>query len=367
MKTYPDAFSVLRGRGIFHGDVFWRGTRFSPWFEGLIMTPISTSTHYYGCDVSKSNIAVASGEDNSPITSIGNHRKAICAWLDRLPENALIGMEATGRYHEMLANCAVQRGYSVFVINPKQLSLYAKGIGQRGKTDPLDARMISRYLQREGDHLHPYTEPTVSQCALRNLLTQRANLVKHRQSIRLCLQETQFGVDAAVKRAQKTALGGIDRLIKQIDAQLHRLVQENPLTSRKSALLQTISGIGPLNSAALTHRLDRTAFQNSDALVAAYGLDPRPKDSGNKTGRRQLTKQGNAEDRRLIYLAALSAAKTTTFKPIYRALRAKGFATSEAIVILARKLLRIAFAVWTTNQPFDPTKVGSQQQETVTT
>jgi len=60
------------------------------------------------------------------------------------------------------------------------------------------------------------------------------------------------------------------------------------------------------------------------------------------------------------YLAAQSAAKTKTFKPIYLALRAKGFATTEAIVIIARKLLRIAFAVWTSNKPFDPKKIGFQ-------
>ena len=36
----------------------------------------------------------------------------------------------------------------------------------------------------------------------------------------------------------------------------------------------------------------------------------------------------------------------------------KGFSTTEAIVIIARKLLRIAFAVWTTGQPFDPAKIG---------
>ena len=45
---------------------------------------------------------------------------------------------------------------------------------------------------------------------------------------------------------------------------------------------------------------------------------------------------------------------------MYVALRAKGFATTVAIVIIARKLLRIAFAVWTANQPFDSDKLGFQ-------
>ena len=76
-------------------------------------------------------------------------------------------------------------------------------------------------------------------------------------------------------------------------------------------------------------------------------------------GKRYLTKQGNPEDRRLIYLAAQSAAKTKTFKPMYTALRAKGWASTQAIVIIARKLLRIAFAVWTSGLPFDPKKIGN--------
>ena len=140
--------------------------------------------------------------------------------------------------------------------------------------------------------------------------------------------------------------------------EIKRAVQNHAALEAQRAQLQTITGIGFLNSVALAHRFDRTPFANSDAVVAAYGMDPRPKDSGKQVGKRHLTKQGNPEDRRLIYLAAQSAAKTRLFRPTYLALRAKGFATTEAIVILARKLLRIAFAVWTSGKPFDPTKIG---------
>jgi len=123
-----------------------------------------------------------------------------------------------------------------------------------------------------------------------------------------------------------------------------------------------MAGIDWLSGLALTHHFDRT-FANSDAVVTAYGPGPSPKDSGNKVGRRRLIKQGYAEDRRLIYLAAQSAAKSKTFRPMYGALLAKCFATTEAIVIIACKLLRITFAVRTYNQPFDPNKLGFQACE----
>lgn len=318
-------------------------------------TPISI----LGCDVSSTEIVTADA-NTAAVQTLANNRKAITAWLKQLPKDAVLGMEATGRYHDVLADCAARRGHRVYVINPKQLALYAKGVGQRGKTDALDARVIARYVAREGDRLHPYTVPTPTQRRLRDLLSQRANVVKHGGAIRQCLLAIESTGCAALQRAQRNALRGLHALVAEIDSQLKASVQADAALEPKRARLQTITGIGLLNSVALTHRFDRTPFANSDAVVAAYGMDPRPKDSGNKVGQRRLTKQGNAEDRRLIYLAAQSASKTKTFRPLYLALRAKGFATTEAIVILARKLLRIAFAVWTSNKPFDPAKIGVQ-------
>lgn len=322
------------------------------------MSEYPTPHIIFGADVSSTEIIIACADSNQAVKTIANNRRAIEAWLSHIPGNAVIGMEATGRYHCILADCAALRGFRVYVINPKQLSLYAKGVGQRGKTDPLDARIIARYVVRERDRLHPYAIPTATQRTLRNLMTQRANIVRHCGAIRQCLLASESVGSKTLKRAHMKALQGLQMLIAEIDAQLREAVKRDAVLEQKCAWLRTITGIGPLNAQALTHRFDRTPFANSDAVVAAYGLDPRPKDSGSKTGRRCLTKQGNAEDRRLIYLAAQSAAKSKTFRPMYDALRAKGFATTEAIVIIARKLLRIAFAVWTTNQPFDPDKLG---------
>jgi transposase len=317
------------------------------------------TTDIIGADVASEEIVVAWARSSRPVQTILNNRKCIRAWLKTLPANAVIGMEATGRFHQLLADEAVARGHTVYVINPKHLAAYARGVGQRGKTDPLDAQIIARFIDRERDQLHPYVAPTALQRALRNLLSQRAGLVRHSGAIKQNLRATQAG-GGALKRAQQKALRSLSALIAEIDAELKRTVAAHTELDIRRKQLQQITGIGFLNSIALTHRFDRTPFTNSDAVVAAYGLDPRPRDSGKHVGKRYLTKQGNPEDRRLIYLAAQSATKTTLFKPYYAALIARGFATTEAIVIIARKLLRIAFAVWTSGKPFDPTKIGSQ-------
>jgi len=322
------------------------------------MIELIVSASIFGADVGSAEIVVACADERKPVKSIANRRPAIEAWLQQLPSDAVIGMEATGRYHEILAACAVQRGHRVYVINPKRLSAYAKGVGQRGKTDSQDAAVIARYVAREGGKLHPYTVPTATQQAIRDLLSQRVNVVTHCGAIRQCLKATAGLSNGQLQRAHQAALQSLQALIVAIDAQLKAVMAADAALDQRRARLQTIVGVGQLNSVALAHRFDRTPFANSDAVIAAYGLDPRPKDSGQKTGRRQLTKQGNAEDRRLIYLAAQSAVKTTTFKPLYQSLRAKGFATTEAIIIVARKILPIAFAIWNSDSTFNPDKLG---------
>jgi hypothetical protein len=44
--------------------------------------------------------------------------------------------------------------------------------------------------------------------------------------------------------------------------------------------------------------------------------------------------------RRQVYLAGFAASRSNALKPLYLALRAKGFASTQAFIILGRKLLR---------------------------
>jgi len=313
-----------------------------------------------GADISLREIVLAWARSQRPCLSIANNRKAIVAWLKQLPAGCVIGMEATGRLHHLLADLAVGHGHIVYVLNPKHVASYAKGVGQRAKTDPLDAGVIARYVDRERDALHRYVIPSALQRTLRDLISQRASVVRHTMALKQSIQATGTGPNRALKRAHQAALKSLNTLLTQINNELKRVIADNDELENKRKQLQRITGIGFINSAALTHRFDRTPYANSDAVVAAYGLDPRPKDSGNHLGKWRLSKQGNPEDRRLIYLAAQSASKTKLFNPIYRSLLARGLSTTEAIVILARKLLRIAFAIWTSGKPFNPNEVGKR-------
>ena len=56
----------------------------------------------------------------------------------------------------------------------------------------------------------------------------------------------------------------------------------------------------------------------------------------------------------------MAAAKTPLWRPYYQAQRAKGLSSTAAIIILSRKLVRVAFALHKHNQPFDPARICVQ-------
>ncbi len=98
-----------------------------------------------------------------------------------------------------------------------------------------------------------------------------------------------------------------------------------------------VEGIGFLTGARLIAAFQRGDFRNADAFIAFLGMDLRVAKSGQKDGRRSLTKRGDPEARRLLHNAAMSASRTPAWKDFYAAQRARGFSTTQALVILARK------------------------------
>lgn len=311
---------------------------------------------FFGVDVSSKELVIASAADGAPagpVLHLPNQAQSIKSWLKTLPAGCHIGMEATGIYHRRLADLAFAAGHTVFVLNPREVALYLRSLRARGKTDVLDARGIARYVRNETGDAHPYLPPTPLQEKVRHLIQRRHQVVKQRVSLSMSFAGApccapQF---AALRQAFEALIAQLDREIRQT------LAQDSFLEAQRQRLC-SIPGVGPLISAALTVRLSRVEYPNSDALVAAIGLDPRPRDSGQYTGTRQLSKRGNAEERRLIYLAAVSACRNPQWLAIRSKLLAKGLSKIAANCIVARKLLRIALSIWKSQTSFNPNLVG---------
>lgn len=305
---------------------------------------------FIGVDVAKSTLSVCVHSARGH-RELRNDEASIRRWLASLPPSAVIAVESTGRYYRTLIGLTTAAGHRAFVLNASDVHFYAKGLGARGKTDRTDAQVIARYVAEHHATLKPWRAATPTQEQLRELLRCRAKVTTNRIALRQTLQDVK-GLESAVLGLER----GFDAILADIDHQVAALVAADPKLSHGCAALRTISGFGPQGSSLVATLLSRLNFANADALVAYTGLDPRPNDSGDKTGKRRLSKRGDPALRRQLYLAALSASRSNAFRSLYQSLKAKGFKPTQAHIILARKLLRIAWAVWKTGQPFDPSR-----------
>ena len=305
-----------------------------------------------GVDVAKDAVVVACAEPRFPVQSIPNQRAPLRAWLKSLPAGSRIGLESTGDYHELLADLAQAHGHTVFLLNPLDTRHYARAMGNRAKTDRVDAELIARLIAQEHTHLRAYTPPTANQRKLDRLIRRRATIVRLQGTLKRTMRH--LGGFAAELKA---VMGKLDALIAKIDAAMSAIAASSPQHQEAQQRLQTIVGVGPLVGLSLTNTLERVPFRKADAFVAFTGLDPRANDSGRKAGRRRLSKRGPAELRRLLFNAAMSAIKTNVWKPIYDSYRTQGWSTTASLVIIARKIARTAWSIHHYRTTFNPERI----------
>ena len=313
--------------------------------------PTPFISQFIGVDVAKAELVIA---QDSHVRTLDNGKRAIVTWLKSLPAGSTIALEATNRYHLLLADLAHAAGHTVYVLNPQELKHYRTATRQRAKTDDCDARLLARYVEREHAHLRPYTPLTPGQRRLSRLLRRRALVVKTTTQLRLGLEPEakDLGLGAAVREVLKAQ----QRLLQTIDRQIQRLLAQ-PEHQATATRLQSIVGIGPLSGAALLVALERGQFADADAFVAFLGLDPVPRDSGQKHGRRRLSKQGDSETRRLLFNAALSASQTPAWRRLYLGYLERGLSAIQALCILARKIARTAWSLYHHGTTFCPKRL----------
>lgn len=281
---------------------------------------------------------------------IDNTRPAIRAWLAAQSGPLELAVEATGRYHQTLVELAHAAGVTVFVVNPQWLHHYRQGVGQRAKTDRCDARLLARYLAHERSALRPWTPPPAGQREAWSLLKRRAKLVQ----ARIMLEQSFHDVPGVTRefQAMQRRLAALERALeRRLQAWIHRCGWADAYRR-----CQAIYGVGPASAAALVIAFQRGAFRSADAFVAFLGLDVRVRQSGRYVGQAKLTKQGDSEYRRLLHNAAMAAARGP-LQPYYQRLLARGQASTQAYVAVARKLARIAFSLLSNDTEYDPARL----------
>ncbi|MDF2809187.1 MAG: family transposase, partial [Microvirga sp.] len=72
----------------------------------------------------------------------------LAALVERLQaEVGLVAVEATGGFENIVAAALGGAGLPLVVVNPAQVRHFAKALGLKAKTDPIDAAVIARFAE----------------------------------------------------------------------------------------------------------------------------------------------------------------------------------------------------------------------------
>ena len=264
----------------------------------------------------------------------------------------LVVMEATGGYEAALA-CALQgAGLAVAVVNPRQPRQFAQAMGCLAKTDRIDARGLAEFgqtLTRRAD-LHRFLRPLddADQQWLAALVTRRRQLIAMMLSERQRLQITPSKLHPSLEAIIRAIKAQLD------DVEGQMVVHVKQHFGELDAILQSVSGIGPVASATLIAELPELGKLNRRQIASLVGVAPFAKDSGTSKGRRRV-QGGRFDVRRVLYMATLTAAfRNPVFKAYYQRLVGAGKLPKVALVACMRKLLTMLNAMVRAGTRWDP-------------
>ncbi len=331
--------------------------------------------HVLGIDLGKTVFHVV-GMDSSGRVVVRKRcsRKQLLAFTANV-QVELIGMESCSGSH-FLGRALREQGHSVRLM-PAQ---YVKPYVQTNKSDYLDAEAIAEAVQRPRMRFVPIkTEEQLDLQALhrvrerwvmrrtavvnqiRSLLLERGlTLPKGRSHVEQMLPRILEDAEVKLSGSFRVLLSQLGMELSQLNgriAEMDAAIEQRAREDDACQRLTTIPGIGPVTATALVAAIGNgAAFRKGRDLAAWVGLVPRECSTGGKQKLLGISKRGNVYLRRLFVQAARSVLQ-------YHQKQAPDLAAwlkqllarrhqNVVIVALANKLVRTAWAVLCTNQPY---------------
>jgi transposase len=303
-------------------------------------------------------------------------RKKLLPWFANRA-SALVGMEACGGAHYW-ARELEKLGHTVRLIAPQ----YVKPWVQTNKSDPVDARAICRAVREPGMRFVAIASD--AQQAVQALHRVRSRLMSNRTAlvnqIRGILLEYGVAIPqgvGAVRQAlplllaeerwlplvrqflveQQAELRDWDTRIEIVTGHIQRESATQPVCQR----LEQVRGIGPLGASALWLKLAGGSYQNGRHVAAALGLVPKHTGTGGKVRLGGISKRGDRYLRWVLIHGARAVVAHVGEKQdhlscwLRRLVARRGM--NKAVVALANKNARVAFALIHGEQPYDVTKM----------
>lgn len=301
-----------------------------------------------GVDVSRRwlDVSFAGGKAQRLEMEAGALAALACEAQER---GALVVFEATGSYDAPLREALEAAGVAYARVNPARARAFAEGCGIGGKTDAVDARILSEMGKRLD---LPLTEPLApARRALGTLAARRRQLVETRKQE---LTRRDGLAPSAARDSVERHIAWLDEEVAGIEAEIAALIAADPGIEAEARLLRSAPGVGPVVAATLLADCPELGKLGRRQIARLAGLAPLARDSGQYRGQRAI-RGGRSELRARLYNAAVSACRCDAeFKALRSRLAAQGKHFKAIMITAAHKLLRRLNFMMKTRQPYKP-------------
>lgn len=269
--------------------------------------------------------------------TVSNDEKGIKEAITKIKKhrpNRII-IEATGRLEMPFIMACAKAKLPFVVANPIHIKRFAGAIGQRAKTDKLDAQLIAHYGEAIKPKLSQLKPDTMQ--AMSDLVSRRNQLLAMQTMEKNRLQILPKDLAMTIK----PILTAFKNQIIKIEKKLIELIESCPDYQAKNTILQSMTGIGKIASASIISNLPELGFITSKQASSLVGVAPMNRESGRYKGQRKI-QGGRHQVRTVLYMAMMSAIQSNpVFKETYQRLVAAGKPKKVAIIACIRKMVVI--------------------------
>lgn len=290
----------------------------------------------------------------------------LLAWARTLGDQRVWVIEDCRHVSGPVERFLLDHGEQVTRLAPHLMAQARTHVGQRGKSDPIDALAVARAALAHGLERLPTARLAGTELEIRLIHQHHQRLVRQRTALindlrwnlydlwpefkvaarRLNQPGVQQRVAGKLRAAERTARVRVARdelrRIRELTRSINLLIDElTQLVTRVAPQLIAQTGIGPITAAALIGEIagaDR--FRTDAQLARTAGCAPIPVSSG-RTDRHRLDRGGNRQLNYAVHMIAISRIRFDADTALYIAKqRTAGKTTTEAIRCLKRHLIR---------------------------
>lgn len=309
---------------------------------------------WIGIDISKDSFDAAWEQDGKKVhekflnTAAGF--KALLKWA---PEDSKFVMEATGTYHLRCAMFLAKNGLHVSVENPLAVKRFIQSDLRRCKSDSSDSFSIAKYgREKMPKAWHMPSEDVREARRLQGFIEMLHVQLTAQTNYLHALRQEDLRDDAL-----RICRASIERLKKAI-AETELKFEEVVCKNRKEDVdrIASIPGIGRKSACKLIAKVDDfSRFEDSRRFMSWLGMTPRNLQSGTSIHvNGGITKMGDGRVRTQFYMCAVSAMQSNNqCRTMYKRMTDKGKSAKVALVAVACKLLKTAYALVTKKQYYE--------------